>query len=86
MTAAGVFTSPCSFCMDESVLFFSDIVGMCKSRWATRAACCGFLLEMTYVSQMLTMDEHGRHEDLCGSDRQRVTTYIYEENCCIAQA
>jgi hypothetical protein len=35
-----------------------------------------FLLKKTFVSWSLVMDEHGRHEDLCGSDRRSVIAYV----------
>jgi hypothetical protein len=30
------------------------------------------------------MEEHGGHEDLCGSGRRSVIPYVHEERCCIA--
>jgi hypothetical protein len=34
-------------------------------------------LERALVSWSLAMDEHGGHEDLCGSDRQSVIPYVH---------
>jgi hypothetical protein len=35
------------------------------------------LLERDLVSWSLAMDEHGEHEDLCGSDRRSIIPYVH---------
>jgi hypothetical protein len=30
------------------------------------------------------MEEHGGHEDLCGSGHQSIIPYVHERVCCIA--
>jgi hypothetical protein len=49
---------------------------------ATRAAYCGSLLEGLRLST-LKQDGHGGHENLCGSGRRSVISYVLGENCCI---
>jgi hypothetical protein len=36
------------------------------------------LLEWALISWSLAMDECGRHEDLCGSDRWSIIPYVHE--------
>jgi hypothetical protein len=36
------------------------------------------LLEGALISWSLAMNEHGRHEDLCGSGRRSVIPYVHE--------
>jgi hypothetical protein len=35
------------------------------------------------LSSLQLWMKYGEHEDLCGSDRRSITSYIHGEDCCI---
>jgi hypothetical protein len=52
-------------------------------RYCPRAAHCGLLLEGLRSLKLTAMDEAHGDEDLCGSGRRSITTYVHRDDCCI---